>query len=191
MKVVKDLKAKSILVYYTSTHHSHQTQLGHLRMTNATRMKIASKLQQGITIERILDDIRDNLVQITREHIVSRKDIHNVKQQFNIEGIRRHANDLISVVSWVEEMELLQYNPVLVFKQQQQPPSQSAPSLKMNDFLLVLQTEFQRDMLRTYGKSRVCMDTTYRTNEYDFYLITLMVIDDYQEGNSSWMGAMQ
>ena len=181
MKVVKDLKAKSILVYYTSTHHNHQTHLGHLRMTNATRMKIASKLQQGITIERILDDIRDNLVEIIREHIVSRKDIHNVKQQFNIEGIRRHANDLISVVSWVEEMELLQYNPVLVFKQQQ-PPSQSAPSLKMNDFLLVLQTEFQRDMLRTYGKSCVCMDTTYRTNEYDFYLIALMVIDDYQEG---------
>ena len=42
-----------------------------------------------------------------------------------------------------------------------------------------MQTEFQSDMFCKYAHSVVCMDATYKTNDYEF---TLMVLDDYQEG---------
>ena len=51
-----------------------------------------------------------------------------------------------------------------------------------DDFLLGIQTEFQRDMLLKYGDLCICMDATHGTNAYDFNLITVMVIDGLGEG---------
>ena len=48
--------------------------------------------------------------------------------------------------------------------------------------MLVIQTEFQKDMLSKFGESGVCMDATYKVNDYDFNLITLLVLDQFQEG---------
>ena len=45
-----------------------------------------------------------------QKHLVTRKDLHSVKAQFNIDGIIRHKNDLTSVMAWVEEMSVLDYN---------------------------------------------------------------------------------
>ena len=113
-------------------------------MTKNTRMKIAAKLQQGVTIERILDDIRDNISQgINREHLVARQDIHNIKTKFNIEGVRRHENDLTSVSSWVEEMRGLSYNPIWLFKLQGQPQPEEMDNMTLADFVSVIGTQFQ------------------------------------------------
>jgi hypothetical protein len=168
-----NMKTKTVQVRYNATHYNHDTQLGHLRIPNTTRMMIASKLRQGVTTQRILDDIRDPEQRngINREHLVNRKDIRNIQNQYNIEGIKRHQNDLVSVTSWVEEMEMLEYNPVVIFKQQGQQPSETCCTLDTQDFVLVLQTEFQRDMLRIHGTGGVCMDATYKINDYDFNLI--------------------
>ena len=155
--------------------------LGHLRIPNDTRIKIASKLKQGVEIERILDDIRDNITcGISREHLVTRQDIRNIKVQYNIDGISRHKSDPISVAAWVEEMKGLLHNPVLLFKLQGESDPQG--QLSNDDFLLVLQIEFQRDMLRQFRNNVVCVDSTYGTNAYYFSLITLMVIDEFGEG---------
>ena len=67
-------------------------------------------------MERILDDIRDSVTNtIRRKHLIRRQNLHNIKAQYNIDGIMRHKNDLTSVLAWVEEMNALEYNPV--FKQ--------------------------------------------------------------------------
>ena len=106
-------------------------------------------------------------------------DISNIQKQYNIEGIRKHPNDLISVSSIVEEMETLDYNPAVLFKQQGQLPNDLCRNLRKEDFLLVIQTEFQRDMFCKYGNDGVCIDATYQINDYDFNLITLMKV--YQQ----------
>ena len=46
----------------------------------------------------------------------------------------------------------------------------------------MIQTEFQRDMLYAHVKNGICVDATYKINDYDFNLITFMVLDDFQEG---------
>ena len=50
-------------------------------------------------------------------------------------------------MSWVKEMTTLGYNPVLAFKVQ----GVSLPNISTDDFLLVLQTLFQCDMLKSLG----------------------------------------
>ena len=60
-------------------------------------------------------------------------------------------------------------------------PSDRCKLLDIHDFLLVFLTEFQRDMLAKHGHKGICMDATYNVNAYDFHLITLIVLDDYQE----------
>ena len=179
----KNLYTGRVSVKYCSTHYNHDIRLAHLRMSTATRLKIAAKLQQGVSLERILDDVRDNIhSEVTREHLVVRQDVHNIKSQYNIEGVMRHANDLSSVSAWVEEMKSLNYNPVLLYKIQGMPQSDEMDNIADQDFVLAIQTEFQRDMLMKFGNNTVCVDATHGTNMYDFHLITILVIDEYGEG---------
>ena len=68
-------------------------------------------------------------------------------------------------------------------------PSDRCKLLDIHDVLLIFLTEFQGDMLAKHGHKGICMDATYNVNAYDFHLITLIVLDDYQEVcNSCSMG---
>ena len=184
MKAIKNKETNEVSVTYTCTHYNHTHKLGRLHIAATTSEKIASKLQNGVTSERIIDDIRNisDSTDLHREHLISRKDIANIKRQYYIEGVQRHHNDLLSVSAIVEEMETLKYNPILIFKQQGEEANDLCSCLDKNDFLLVIQTEFQRDMFKKYGNRGVCIDATYRVNDYDFHLITILVLDDFQEG---------
>ena len=146
-------------------------------------MKIAAQLQQGVTMERIMDNIRENVVEgITREHLVTKQDVHNIKNQYNIEGVMRHSNDLTSVCAWVEELISSPNNPVLLFKAQGEEQPHGMDNVGSDDFILGIQTDFQLDMLCKYGHMCICMDATHGTNMYDFKLITLLVHDEFGEG---------
>ena len=100
-------------------------------------MKIAAQLQQGVTIERIMDNIRNNKMEvITREYLVTKQYVHNVKNQYNIEGVMRHTNDLTSVCAWVEELRTLPNSPVLLFKPQGEPQPDDMNNVRKDDFVL-------------------------------------------------------
>ena len=73
-------------------------------------------------------------------------------------------------------------NLMLLHKPQEQDKTQDCPSVGRDDFILVLQTPLQRDLLNTFGNNIVCMDDTHRTNSYNFSLITVLVVDEFGEG---------
>ncbi len=54
-------------------------------------MSIAAKIQQGVTIERILDYIRDSVSEQTigREHLTNKRDILNVKTNLTSRNTRK------------------------------------------------------------------------------------------------------
>ena len=183
MKVVNDTDTGEVIVHYCSTHYNHKISMGHLRIQEATHLKIAAQLQEGVTRQRIMDNIRDSVTfGITREHLVTKQDIHNIKNQYNIEGVMRHINALTSVCAWVKKFETLPYNPIIIFKPQGEIQSDQMDNIGKRDFLLGIHTKFQRDMMVKYGPSCVCMDSTHGTNMYDFVLVTVLVIDDCGEG---------
>ena len=51
----------------------------------------------------------------------------------------------------VKEMEFHSYNPILCFKPQGENQPNNMENVAHDDFLLGIQTEFQRDMLLKYG----------------------------------------
>ena len=65
--------------------------------------------------------------------------------------MRKDTNDLLSTCTWVEEVAGLSYNPILLFKPQGIDQSESMNDLAKDDFILALQTEFQRDVMMQYG----------------------------------------
>ena len=93
-----------------------------------------SKLQQGVKVDRILDDIRDSVWNdMTCEHLVTRQDILNIKRQFNIE---RNKNDHTSLQAWVEELHLQPYGPIVIFKQQGNTQGEEMDDIGKDDVLL-------------------------------------------------------
>ena len=50
------------------------------------------------------------------------------------------------------------------------------------DFLLAIQTEFQHDIMQAFGNNIICVDSTHETNMYDFFLITVLIADEFGEG---------
>ena len=87
------------------THYGHQTRLGHIRLGAQDRLQIAGKLAQGVTLDKILDDVRSSVSDnFKRVHLLQRKDIHNIERIFKLEGGQRHHDDTTSVAAWAEEM---------------------------------------------------------------------------------------
>lgn len=162
-------------------HTKHDIELAHLPIPENVRTKIAAKLEAGVNIDRILDDIRDDIPdgKVNRQQLLKKQDIHNLKRQLNISGIQKHKN---SVCALVEEAKALEYNPILLFKPQGEDQPEGMDNIGKQDFLLCLQTEFQCDALEKYGNNVVCMDATHGTTSYNFQLITILVMDEYEEG---------
>ena len=124
------------------------------RFSSNIKGVVAEKLKQGISSNRIIQDIRESNITggIGRDHLISEKDLNNIRKLFNTDGIQKHPNDLVSVLTIVEEMQTLDYNVILIFKQQSENPIEKYKFLYINDFLLVLQTEFRGKCLSSMEK---------------------------------------
>ena len=66
------------------------------------RNEIAAKLQQGVSKEIILDDIRNNVgTEFLTDHIIDKQDMINIQRAYGLEEVQRHANDQTSVLDWI------------------------------------------------------------------------------------------
>jgi hypothetical protein len=96
-----------VVIVEVCDYHLHESQLAHIPLPESTRHTIAAKLQDGVEIQAILDSIRDGVqgTAIGRSELVNRQDIHNIRHQYNIEGIQYHTNDHSSVQLWVDSLQ--------------------------------------------------------------------------------------
>ena len=70
------------------------------------RNEIAAKLQQGVSKEKILDDIRNKVgAQFLRDHIIDKKDELNIQRAYRLDEVQRHANNQISVLALIQEWQ--------------------------------------------------------------------------------------
>ena len=181
IKTATSIETGLVQVQYCD-HHNHKVSLGHLKLPDDIKGKIASQLQQRIPADKIMDIVRDSISkEVSTEHIITKQDIRNIQNQYNIQSISRNPNDLTSVCTWVEEFKENPHNPTLLFKPQGQQ-LENMDDVGTDDFMLVLQTQFQLDMLKANGDKCICMVATYGVNMYAFMLISVLVIDEYGEG---------
>jgi len=62
----------------------------------------------SVPVNRVLEDIRASTIQgdLKRIHLLEKKDVHNIKRDYNITySTKKHENDAVSVRLWVEEMK--------------------------------------------------------------------------------------
>lgn len=111
---------------------------------------------------------------------MTKQDCYNKRKKLGY-NTSRHAEDAVSVDLLVKELRKEKHDPILLYK----PQGVVNPSMPLpqDRFVLALQTEFQQDMYQHYAPSVICIDSTHKTNVYDFKLVTLMVVDEYGEGN--------
>ena len=166
-----------------TTHYGYRMSLAHVHLSDSDKVAIAGNLSQGVDIQHILDDVRDNIgSKYQRLHLLIRKDIKNIEKAYCVTEHQRHQDDATSIYLWVEEMTKQKLNSVLLYKAQDQTPSVHH-ILKNKDFAIGIQTPLQAEMLIQLSKdSVICVDSTHRTNGYNFDLITIVVIDEYGEG---------
>ena len=110
-----------------------------------------------------------------RLNLTTMKDIRNIERRFGLNNDGQMNNDdATSVKLWVEEMKSqADNNPVLLYDHNN----------SSDDFIIVLQSTLQAEMLKCFAsKNVVCIDDTHGTNAYNFYLTSLMVIDEFGEG---------
>ena len=136
-------------------------------------------------------DIRENVgnrakrtefdAAVRRRHMVTKQDISNVRLMVRDMAVIRNKDDAMSMDLFVQELRGEPYDPILLYKRQQQI-DQENPSLSQDAFLLAIQTEFQRQLYEQHAHKVLCIDATHGTNAYRFKLITVMVADDYGQG---------
>ena len=86
------------------THYGHSKNIGYTWISQKKRNEIAAKLQQGVSKEKILDDIRNNVgAEFLRDHIIDKQDVVNIRRAYGLEEVQRHANDQTSVLAWIQE----------------------------------------------------------------------------------------
>ncbi|KAJ8926475.1 hypothetical protein NQ314_021161 [Rhamnusium bicolor] len=151
--------------------HGQERDLGHLFLTKTQRENIAAKVAAKIPLQAILDEIRDSAVNCNLEciHLLTRKDLYNIEDSFNLKGSSvRHANNAISMKAWVNELKLS--DSVSFYKPQE---CEEYPELKSNDFVLIIMTEGQKELLVNCGDDCICIDGTHGLNGYGFELHTV------------------
>ena len=111
LRTVTHSTTKEIEAEICSTHYRHTTDLEHLRLPEIVRVSVAFQLNQGVSLQNILDNVRDNVRR--RVHLLnSRKDIVNTEKSYHINSISCHKDDASSVHCWVNEMRDI--NPVIL-----------------------------------------------------------------------------
>lgn len=120
IKAIENTLTNAITIEYCSTHNTHGLQLCHLLLPDDMKHYIAAKLQEGTSVDEILNDIREKIGShgVSREHLLTKQDIYNIKRKLNLKSVQKHTDDLTSVCVWVEELKSLPYNPILNFKLQ-------------------------------------------------------------------------
>ena len=150
------------------------------------RSHVAGKLARGGTMNSVLEFIRSTQAgPLTRGHLTTRKDLNSIKHQYNIDCVKKGSDDATSVAHWVQGIRHENYNPVLYYKSQGEETNEKG--VDKNDFPLAMQMDSRRKFSK-YASKLICINTTHGTTAYDFQLMTVLVINDFEEGIPvAWM----
>ena len=118
---------------------------------------------------------------VSRRHFITRQDLRNITRRIQDFVRHRHSEDATSVDRIARELSQEDPSPVLFYKPQNSKNIEY-PCLLEESFLFILMTEFQAQLFEEFGNKLVCIDSTHKTNEYKFKLITLLIVDEYHKG---------
>ncbi|KAK9878946.1 hypothetical protein WA026_003767 [Henosepilachna vigintioctopunctata] len=183
---LKKLKDNTVKVTFCETHVGHNTDVSHLHLTPAERQIIAEKIAMNIPFDEILESIRDTVSEseFKRIHMLSKKDLYNIKSSFHLASpvakTVKPQTENISFEVWIEETK--KKGDCNIFYKQQGQYLAEHPNLKHEDFVLIVMNQTQREKLKKFGQDLICLDRSFDLNSHQFELISLLVLNEAQEG---------
>ena len=131
---------------------------------------------------------RDNretfLSEVSRASFVTRQDARNIVRTLDNALKHRHDNDALSVDRLCRELRAEKESVLIAYKPQGRK-DEAYPSLGEESFLLGIMTPFQATMFEKHSQRVVCIDSTHKTNPYGFKLVTVVVPDEFKNGNEN------
>lgn len=168
-------------VDFWSTHVGHHNNLGHLsEINNDLRLNISAETSIFDTQYEINDS---NLESILQQYpLLTKSDFKNIEKSFflNFGQDIKYANDRENVDIWMQELQNCQNSCVLFYKAQGQ--NSDISYLNNDDFLLIIMTTVQEEILKKFSTNCLCIDRTHEVNSYGYELITLLALDSLQRG---------
>ncbi|KAF2878711.1 hypothetical protein ILUMI_27463 [Ignelater luminosus] len=156
-------------IKFWKTHVGHDEEIRSQHLTREEKNMIVNKLKIGISIDRILDDVKKvECNKLSRFNLASRKDINYLTKKHNIDK-RRHDNDVIAVGLKVQEWNQNGKNYAFFFKQEGE------------NFVVGFMNATMEKKLKDFGKI-ICMDGTHCTNRKGMDLTIMLVKDDKNAG---------
>ena len=119
-------------------------------------------------------------VKATRRHFISRQDCRNATRKLRDFSKHRHQNDAISVHRIVNELTQEKPSSIIAYKPHG-VLDKNYSQLEEKNFSLVIMTDFQATLFSEFS-SLLCLDSTHKTNEYGYKLITAVVVDEFRNG---------
>lgn len=134
-------------VKYSETHVGHTNDLKHLKLSNQERRSLASKIAAQVSLDEILTNVRKSAgstnAELARLSLVTKQDLANIMRQYNLEGtVVKRSAEAVSLDSW-----LLKARQNVLYYKPQNCPDSDQPELNKEDFVLIIMTETQRDVL--------------------------------------------
>ena len=119
--------------------------------------KLLQSYNKVFLSKKILDDIRESVgLEFQRELLVDKRDLFNIEKAFGLDNIQWHPNDQDNVLSWIQKWEGSDDNPIAFHQLQGQLKEELA--LEKDDFLVIMQTKFQKHLMQKFG-SKGCVVT--------------------------------
>ncbi|KAL3284809.1 hypothetical protein HHI36_018948 [Cryptolaemus montrouzieri] len=168
-------------VTYIKSHVGHDNDVKYQALTKAEREEIAAKISAKVPFRVILDEIRDSMStngQLERAHLITRKDVHNISRSIEQDG-SRIATDGLNIEEWVKEMS---NKGCILYYKFKGDLCEEYNYLSEDDFVLVIMNKGQLETLQKYRANYICIDRTHLCNAEKMELISLLVVDEIEEG---------
>ncbi|KAJ8971715.1 hypothetical protein NQ317_006017 [Molorchus minor] len=181
IRLVEDDERKCS-VRFISKHVGHTNDLSHVTLTADERQVIASKIISNVSFDNIINEIQTSATDdIKRIHLITRKDLHNIKQEYSVNSssaVKHSQNALggFDIDTWINQLG--QTTDCVLYYKSQQDLDVEHIELKSEDFILIIMNEGQCDILKRYASNCIYIDGISSSNGSNFDLITLMVFDD-------------
>ncbi|GFV83680.1 uncharacterized protein TNCV_2554681 [Trichonephila clavipes] len=99
MTAIREQKEEAIkiTVQYQSVHAGHEMQVGKLKLYEEDRRNLAALLKVGMPYTNIIENIQKKCPPTERLGLLTKKDLHNVSRDFEVDESILHAEDAVSV----------------------------------------------------------------------------------------------
>ncbi|KAG8177325.1 hypothetical protein JTE90_018351 [Oedothorax gibbosus] len=157
-----------VKVTYCPHHYGHGKETNYRKLSAIEQSAIQETISNGVSCENILGDMHEDTANFGVA-IIKSTDQKLLRKTFDAEdNIPGCLSDADSLNSWVRTCTEMEDSPILYYSQEE------------NKILLIIMTEFQKNILMSSDKQILSIDNALRQRGSRFYLTSLMALDEHE-----------